>query len=185
MIELAVSFPEEGLHFKVFTLRQDLTADIIDARHILTIESSEVVSQRHPGLGVGVVVFNDMTDVFYAMFSAPVSDLFGEIFPHELCDSVHICIADLCGFFRMIVVPEPQKLRCIVFTKSLLQFFLKLIGPWKIGLCAQTIGTGHVDAISKFRFIGKETEYRLSEVFLVVSVVCFIDRIDQYPAGFL
>ena len=85
----------------------------------------------------------------------------------------------------MIVTPETDQTILPVFTQTFLQFFFQFIGIRKIFCISHSVGSGHIDAVAQFRFIGEETQDRLAEIVFIMFVVFFIYGIDQDPTGFL
>ena len=109
VVELAVSRLEHALVVGVvFALGIDLSADVIDAGHILSLESPEIMAQGGGGAAVVVVVLNHMTDILYAVLPAPVAELIGEIFSHQAADGIHEGVAHLGGQIVIRVIFKEQ-----------------------------------------------------------------------------
>ena len=92
----------------MFALGIDLSADVVDAGHILSLEPPEIVPKGGGSAAVVVVVLDHMADVLYAVFPAPVSDLIGEILPYQAADSVHEGVAHLGSQIALCVIFEEQ-----------------------------------------------------------------------------
>lgn len=90
---------------RIFSLGQNLAADIIDPRHILSFQSPKIMAQAGTRTAVLSVVLDHMPDVSDPMLPAPVADLAGEIFPHQPRQDIHIGIADSCRLLRVIRIP--------------------------------------------------------------------------------
>ena len=76
MIKFPVSFRAQvGNIFDILSLRQHLSADIINARHILSGKSPEKMSQTGTAPRMLIIVLDQMADILHTMFPAPAADL--------------------------------------------------------------------------------------------------------------
>ena len=57
----------------LFPLRQDLSSDVIDPGHILTVQATEIVAQTGTGTGMLMIILDQMADIHDVMRAAPVT----------------------------------------------------------------------------------------------------------------
>ena len=184
MIEFTVPLTEEGFHLEILTLRQDLSADVVDTGHILPVQSAEIMSQRHTGLCMGVVVLDQMADISHAVLPTPGADLLGEILAHQFRDRVHNRISNRSCFFRRTVMPQHYHLVFPFRTKLFNKFLRQFVRKRKIGLCSHCVCSGHVETVAKFRLVREESQNGLAEIVFVMLIMRLIHGVDEDPAGF-
>lgn len=185
VIELAVSRLEHALVVGVvFALGIDLSADVVDAGHILSLESPEIMAQGGGGAAVVVVVLNHMTDILYAVLPAPVAELIGEIFSHQAADGIHEGVAHLGGQIVIrVIFKEQGEHPAGVAVHFLRQIRFQFLAPGIVADMAVGIVPIVEMAVAQFRLVGEEPGDGGPEIRLIVLPVRLIDGVDQDMAG--
>ena len=164
-----------------------LSADIVDACHMLPGKSSEEMRHRDPHPEVHVTVFKHVADVFDAVRAAPLPQLGREAFGDQSGNHFHIGIADFCLFVLICgVCPEigntaDPVLRTIFFCQKI----PRGPGPGQVLSCRTNRTDRRIAfGISDRRFIREESENGIAEIRFIALIMRFINRIDENPAGF-
>ena len=170
----------------ILSLRQHLSADIIDARHVLTGQSAKIMSKARSAPRMLVVVLDQMTDVFHAMRRAPIPQLPGEILLHPPGHPVHIDVSDLCRqAFSEFSFPQKGQVLYVLRSPDLLQIPLQTSAP---GLITYLIDFPiHLIkmSVSDLRLIGEKARNGLPEILVIMCVMRLINRLYQCVAGLL
>ena len=183
MEELTVSVPRNPLMHRLCKARHDLVVDHIYAGHMLTFHFPEIVADAAGHPGVGVVILNDMSDIFHPMVGTPLSQLPGKACFHKLCHLIHV-LGTHPGRTVSGIIPQSGQAKQEFLSPPCAQRLLQLAAPGKLSvLLPQSVVKGITVHISQLRFIGKEACYGVPEVFPVMLIMLFINLIDQHPYG--
>ena len=169
----------------------DLVKNDVDAAHVLTVQGTEVVTGTASETGVGVHVFDDVTDVLDAVCFAPVAELTGEAVAVELCHRVHVGVTEKSG---VVAETEPQRGQVSgdVIADGFRHHGRDAVVPRQCEtghadaavVHAVVVGMGAVPVVAERGLIGEEAGDGVSEILFVVCPVRFVDRVDQYADGF-
>ncbi len=169
----------------ILALRQHLSADIVDSRHILSLQAAEIMTETRTRPAVLPVILNHVPDVRHAVRPAPVSNLVTEIVPHKLCQLIHIGIMDSRGLRVGFLAPERRKPSFPVFAEPCRHFFGKIAAPRQVLAAAQEIPFVVQHSVAELRLIGEKAGNRLAEIVCVVCIVRLVDRVNQDSAALL
>ena len=171
MIEFPIASPCVKRIVMIIHPRNNLAANDINSRKIHILLASEEMAGSVSKAGMGSVIFNGMTQIPDTPPSAPVTDYFRKIFIVQTCNHIHIPATDAV-FLSLCRGPQKRK----IFTfKS--KFPLQPFSPGKNHLRSDSaLGAFH---ITKPGFIGKESLYGFSELFLIMCIMRFIHFLNQ------
>jgi len=107
-----------------------LTANVVDARHILAAKAAEVMTQAASCTGMLVVVLNQVADVFPPMRMAPGTNLLGEVTFHQTSHGVHVGQVHLrSGGGIEMLLPQQQQQPDPIIAKGRLHGFGHFVAP--------------------------------------------------------
>ena len=89
--------------------RYNLMMNNINASHMLSFHFPEIMSDAASHPRMCIVIFNNMSDIFYTMYLTPASNLTAEAGMYQMGHCIHIFCTNLCGFFFRIV-PQCRKI---------------------------------------------------------------------------
>ena len=122
-----------------------------------------------------MVVFNDMTDVFDTVRTAPVTELISKVFGIQRRDDVHIGNTRL--LHRLIVGVKPQgrqHFECLA-AELFIQLFHHLVGIREVRILSAKLCTEACSAVvAEARLIGEKARKRIAEIAAVMLPMRFI-----------
>ena len=161
----------------VLTLRQNLTADVVNTRHVLSPKSAEIMTERGTRAAMLTAVLDQMTDVCNAMRFTPAAELTGEIPANQLCQAIHVKHAH--ARCVLAVLPEICQKRTPVFAELFTHDAFHGRTPRKILLRAENIAMGIGRTVAQFRFIGEKSGDRFAEIIGIMRPMRFVYSIDE------
>ena len=169
---------------QVFALGQDLSADIVNPGHILSLQTAEIMPEAGAAARMLPMVLNEMPDIAHAVRAAPGADLFREILLHQARDDIHIAPPCLGSEVRVsLLIPEKRQAGGPRRSPGFPQRGLHFIAPWQVFHFMKAL-VGLVDvSVAELRLIGKEAENGAAEFIPVMPVVRLVHGVDERAAG--
>ena len=151
----------------------------VDTGHILVCQGPEIMGCTVGGLGMGIVVLDDMANVLNSMFPAPGAQLGAEIAAVLPGNDVHVGIADPVGVVSQ-VIPQSRQQRSGIAAQTLLQHMQQLVVPGMVVKSLACPGDeGIFYVVAECRLVGEEAQEGVAEVFLQVLIMGLVHRIHK------
>ena len=165
----------------------DLVENDVDPAHVLTVERSEIMTAADAEPRVRVHVLDNVPDVHYAAFFAPVADHAREIISVEFRHCVHVSDPDAARLFLSHSEPERGEKRNGIESEFFPHHRDNPVVPRKretrhsepVVVPSHVDGMRTVPAVSELRFVGEKARDRRSEPVTVHFILGFVNSVDK------
>ena len=165
----------------ILALGQHLAADVVNARHVLALQATEIMPEAGPGAAVLAVILDDMADVAHTVVVAPGGDLFAEIAPYQPGQTVHVRGVDAGSFIAAVLREQPRQRGGPAGAAGFGQGGFQRGAPGQVLAAAQGVAFLVQKTVAKLRFIGEKAGDGLAEIGGIMLPMGFVDRVDQQP----
>ena len=165
----------------ILALGQHLTADVVDACHVLALQAAEIVAEACAGAAVLAVVLDQVADVAHAVVVAPGGELFAEIGPHKPGQAVHVNGVDAGGAGAGVLMEQAGQRGGESRAVHGGDGGFERGAPGQVLAAAQRVALLVQKAVAEFRLVGEEARDGLAEIGGIVGPVGFVHCVDEQP----